>query len=227
MTPERWKEIKLILTKVLEQPLEEHDTFIDKACGDDLDMKKQVNSLLYFHGEIGEFLEKPVIPAGGFTSLTSLVTDKSLLNQGMVLQQRYLILEKIGQGGMGAVYKAQDKRLNNIVALKQIIVSGERLEKAFEQEAQLLAQLRHPALPKVIDYFHEAQSQFLVMEFIYGETLSQLLTTRGKPFEMHQVIAWTEQLLDVLNYLHSHNPAIIHRDIKPNNLKLTKQGQII
>lgn len=229
MTPEYWKDIKLIVEQALEHSPENRSSFIDKACGGNLDMKKEVNSLLHFYGEVGEFLEKPVIPITPNNSdiKTSPINNNSLLNPGMVLQDRYLILEKVGQGGMGAVYKAQDKRLNNIVALKQIMVSGDRLEKAFEQEAQLLAKLRHPALPSVIDYFHETHGQFLVMEFITGDTLSELLTKRKKPFEMNQVISWAEQLLDVLNYLHSHNPSIIHRDIKPNNLKLTKEDQIV
>lgn len=239
MNPERWKEIKLIVEKVLDLPEIERLAFIDKACMGDVEIKKEVESLLYFHNEMGEFLEKPVIPiapvdviaADNFSensaSKSTLINDGSLLKEGMILQERYLILEKIGQGGMGAVYKARDKRLNNFVALKQIIVSGERLKKAFRQEAQLLAKLRHPSLPTVIDYFTELDSQFLVMEFIDGETLSQLLSKRGKPFDLPQVISWFEQLLEALNYLHSHNPPIIHRDIKPNNLKLTKNKQIV
>lgn len=227
MTPERWKEIKFIVENALECPEIERSAFIEQACGQDLDMRKEVNSILYFHGEMGEFLEKPIVPGFNDGEKNNFVNKSLILNQGAILQQRYLILEKIGQGGMGAVYKAQDKRLNNLVALKQIIVSGDRLEKAFEQEAQLLAKLRHPSLPRVIDYFNEDNCQFLVMEFINGETLSQLLAKRGKPFEMSQIISWTEQLLEALNYLHSHNPSIVHRDIKPHNLKLTKQNQIV
>lgn len=227
MTPERWKEIKTIIEKALERPENERSAFIEQACNNDLELKKEVSSLLYFHNEIGGFLEKPVIPNNFDSSNITLRNNSSILNQEAILQGRYLILEKIGQGGMGAVYKAQDKRLNNTVALKQIIVSGGRLEKAFEQEAQLLAKLRHPSLPNVIDYFTEESCQFLVMEFIDGETLSQMLAKRGKPFEMSQIFSWTEQLLDVLSYLHSHNPPIIHRDVKPNNLKLTENGQIV
>lgn len=150
-----------------------------------------------------------------------------MLAANHILQGRYQIIEPIGRGGMGAVYKALDTRLRAIVALKEILVEGEGPRRAFEREAQLLAGLRHPALPKVSDHFMEGDGQFLVMEFIPGDDLGSLLSKREGPFALTEVLRWADTLLDALEYLHSHTPPIIHRDIKPQNMKLTDRGEII
>jgi formylglycine-generating enzyme required for sulfatase activity/predicted Ser/Thr protein kinase len=150
-----------------------------------------------------------------------------MLTQNSVLQNRYLIVRQIGQGGMGAVYLARDQRLNNDVAIKETFANTDRLRRAFEQEAQLLAALRHPALPVVSDHFVEGDGQFLVMQFIAGNDLETLLHRQGYAFSPREVIEWADQLLDALDYLHTQEPPIIHRDIKPQNLKLTERGQIV
>ncbi len=149
-----------------------------------------------------------------------------MLAVGTVLQNRYLIVHKIGQGGMGAVYEAKDQRLGVTVALKETIVNQEALHKAFEREAKLLAKLRHASLPVVSDYFFEGDGQYLIMQYIDGKDLGELLSEK-KIFPLVDVLNWTERLLDALDYLHSQNPSIIHRDIKPSNLKLTERGEII
>ena len=136
-----------------------------------------------------------------------------------VLQNRYRILRLLGQGGMGAVYEAMDERLDTAVALKETLFADERLRKQFEREARLLARMHHPALPRVSDHFAEGAGQFLVMQFIPGDDLSQMMTRKqGKPFPADQVLMWGDQLLDALDYLHTQDPQIIHRDIKPQNL---------
>ncbi|MDT4897689.1 MAG: eukaryotic-like serine/threonine-protein kinase [Acidobacteriota bacterium] len=150
-----------------------------------------------------------------------------MLAPNTLLQNRYLIVRPIGHGGMGAVYLARDQRLAHTVALKETFFTEERMRKAFEREARLLAHLRHPALPKVTDHFDEDGGQFIVMEFISGEDLEMLLAQRGEPFPVEQVLAWADELLKALAYLHSQDPPILHRDIKPANLKLTPQGEII
>src|SRR5688572_30465353 len=144
-----------------------------------------------------------------------------------VFQGRYRIVGPLGEGGMGAVYEAVDERLDTIVALKETLFTDERLRKQFEREARLLARLHHQALPRVSDHFNEGEGQFLVMQFVAGEDLQAMLTHRNGPFPVAEVLKWADQLLDALDYLHTQDPQIIHRDIKPQNLKLTARGQIV
>lgn len=150
----------------------------------------------------------------------------SVLTPGSILQSRYRIIRKLGSGGMGAVYEAVDQRLDTTVALKETFSLDSRLRRQFEQEARLLARLHHPALPRVSDYFTEGERAFLVMQFIAGADLAEIIATQPGPFPRNQVIAWADQLLDALIYLHTRDRQIIHRDIKPHNLKLTASGKI-
>lgn len=128
---------------------------------------------------------------------------------------------------MGAVYEALDARLHRTVALKETLVESDDLRRAFAREAHLLANLSHPALPKVIDHFSEGDGEYLVMDHIAGADLSQQLAGRGEPFPTQTVLRWADELLDALEYLHGNEPPIIHRDIKPSNLKLTPKGCIV
>jgi serine/threonine protein kinase len=128
---------------------------------------------------------------------------------------------------MGAVYEAVDERLRVTVALKETFAVDEQLRRQFEQEARLLAQLNHSALPRVSDFFTENERTFLVMQFIAGVDLAAVLNEQIAPFPCAQVITWADQLLDALVYLHTRERQIIHRDIKPQNLKLTASGQVV
>lgn len=150
-----------------------------------------------------------------------------MLSPDTVLQARYRIVRQLGQGGMGAVYEAVDERLDTVVALKETLFTDERLRKQFEREARLLARLHHQALPRVSDHFNEGDGQFLVMQYIAGEDLFEMLTRRNGPFPQEEVLLWADQLCDALDYLHTQDPQIIHRDIKPQNLKLTARGQAV
>jgi serine/threonine protein kinase len=150
-----------------------------------------------------------------------------LLRPASILQSRYRIVSQMGKGGMGAVYKAVDLHLAYTVALKQTLTRDEALWKQFEREAHLLAQLNHPVLPRVSDYFTEANRAFFVMQFIDGPDLAEIITQRPEPFPPDTVVAWADQLLDALIYLHARERQIIHRDIKPHNLKVTPTGRIV
>lgn len=128
---------------------------------------------------------------------------------------------------MGAVYIATDERFGSIVAIKETLFTDEKFRKAFEREARLLNSLKHPALPRVSDHFIEGNGQFIVMEYIEGEDLSEQIEHEGHAFAVGDVLNWAVQLLDALDYLHSQAMPVIHRDIKPQNLKLTPGGQVV
>jgi serine/threonine protein kinase len=167
-------------------------------------------------------MEEALLP----NSAIDLSRHSSVLAPGAVLQDRYRIVRQLGKGGMGAVYEAIDLRLDATVALKETFSIDERLRRQFEQEARLLAQLHHPALPRVSDYFTEDDRAFLIMQFISGADLAEIISQQPGPFPRAVVIAWADQLLDALVYLHTRDRQIIHRDIKPHNLKLTANGRI-
>lgn len=150
-----------------------------------------------------------------------------MLQNDDLLHGRYRIQRKIGKGGMGQVYKASDERLKTAVAVKEALVSDTRLLFAFEEEALRLARLRHPGLPNVIDHFVEGNGHYLVMEYIEGDDLRQRLRDKKGPFEVAEVLEWADQLLGILEYLHAQMPPVIHRDIKPHNLKLMPDGTLI
>jgi len=151
-----------------------------------------------------------------------------MLTPGTILQGRYRVERQLARGGMGTVYEATDERLDAVVALKETSFDEEDLRKAFEREARLLARLEHPALPRVSDHFTEGEGQFLVMQFVAGPDIEEMRRRReGGSFPPAQVLAWADQLLDALEYLHTQQPPVIHRDIKPQNLKLGARGQII
>jgi serine/threonine protein kinase/regulator of sirC expression with transglutaminase-like and TPR domain len=163
-----------------------------------------------------------------FKHSTGSLPDQTLL------AGRYQLLSRIGQGGMGAVYKAADTRFNNRpLAIKEMSSTGlppARLleaEAAFEREAHLLADLLHPNLPRIYEHFTENDRSYLVMDFIEGQTVEEHLEqVGGGPLPIEQVIKWAEQLCDVLNYLHTHQPPIIFRDLKPANVMMSESGHI-
>jgi serine/threonine protein kinase len=159
------------------------------------------------------------------TEYTDAIPEAPLLVDTIV-QGRYRIVRKLGRGGMGAVYEAVDQRLGITVALKATLSRAPSMRKQFEHEARLLASLQHSALPRVTDHFVEGNRAFLVMQFIAGVDLARIIAQQPGPFPRDQVIAWADQLLDALIYLHSHDRQVIHRDIKPHNLKLAATGQI-
>lgn len=148
------------------------------------------------------------------------------LEQGQTLINRYRIASLLGQGGFGAVYRVWDLNLSRTCALKENLDTSDEARKQFEREAQILANLSHPGLPRVTDHFFvPGQGQYLVMDYIEGDDLQKMLERSNGPLPEGKVLEWILQVCDALAYLHSHTPSVIHRDIKPANIKITPQGQ--
>ncbi len=164
-------------------------------------------------------------------------TDQlGLLQPGVTLQDRYLVLGVLGSGGMSSVYKGRDLHFPNVtklVAVKEMINMAadptmyEMVVRNFEREADLLATLSHPAIPRIYDYFTQESSSYLVMEFIEGRDLERLLGDTDDFLSEEKVITWAVELCDVLTYLHGHQPQpVIFRDMKPSNIMIDQHGHI-
>jgi eukaryotic-like serine/threonine-protein kinase len=160
-----------------------------------------------------------------------------MLARGAVLRNRYRIVQPIGQGGMGSVYLAEDVRLEG----RKCAIKAVRIDPSFEQdvinelqhqfsrEASTLARLDHPNLPKVSDYFTEVEQDYLVMDYVSGKDLKEIVddARRNNRFLTEvEVLNWARQLCDALDYMHNQDPPVLHRDIKPSNIKLTPSGLI-
>ncbi len=148
------------------------------------------------------------------------------LERGAVVNNRYRILEILGQGGMGAVYRAVDENLGVEVAIKENLFTTDEYARQFRREAVILANLRHPNLPRVTDHFEvPGQGQYLIMDFIEGEDLRQRMDREGQLPEA-EVIILGMAICEALTYLHYSDPQIVHRDIKPGNVKITPDGHV-
>ncbi|GMR11149.1 MAG: PQQ-binding-like beta-propeller repeat protein [Anaerolineae bacterium] len=172
-------------------------------------------------------------------ALSDITTETAQLGQlepGVTLQERYLVLALHGAGGMSSVYRARDLHFPNVtktVAVKEMInmatdpAMHEMIVRNFEREADLLATLSHPAIPRIFDYFTHESSSYLVMEFIDGKDLEALLRETDDFLPENQVVKWAIELCDVLNYLHLHKPQpVIFRDVKPSNIMIDGHSSI-
>ncbi len=167
--------------------------------------------------------------AGSATS-----TSTGLLTPNLLLKQRYRILGTVGKGGFGAVYRAEDVQLGNrLLAVKEMSQSSlnpQEIAEAtenFKREALLLADLKHPNLPRIYEHFSEAGRWYMVMDFIEGETLEAYLQKQPEGhLSVKETLQIGIQLCTVLSYLHNHQPSIIHRDLKPANIMRTPEGNL-
>ncbi len=156
---------------------------------------------------------------------------------GSTIANRYLLLDVIGVGGMGSVYRAKDlhfARVDRLVAIKELVIQTKDPEirktiaQNFEREANILAMLEHPAIPKIFDAFSEEDRSFLVMELVDGKDLEEMINNNPGYFPEERALDWAIQLCDVLSYLHQHQPTpIIFRDMKPSNVMVNQRGKVV
>lgn len=224
MKPERWQKIRRICENALERKLPAREAFLQDACAGDDQLRAEVDSFL--SGAIGKdgFIETPAIELAAMDIAKSGVRDAAPDLAGEMFLH-YRITEKIGAGGMGEVYRAQDNRLKRDVAIKVLpdifTDDPERLAR-FDREAMLLASLNHPNVATIYGIEQAGRKRFLVLELVEGETLAQRLASGPLPLEEALDICY--QIADGLQA--AHEKGIIHRDLKPANVKVTPEGRV-
>jgi len=218
MEVERWRHIEQLYHQALERSLPERDSFLAIACDGDECLRDEVESLLRLNSKADQFMEMPAL--GIAAQLLSNETFPDAIGSKLA---HYDILEKLGSGGMGVVYKARDEHLHRFVAVKVLPETfandSERL-KRFEREARSASALNHPNVITIYDVAHVHSAPYIVMEFVEGQTLRQMISTG--PLPMTVVMRLAEQLAEGLSRVHA--AGLIHRDLKPENVMVRHDG---
>src|SRR2546426_2632063 len=220
MTPERWQKVKEIFHSALERAPGERSAFLSDACGQDEELRKEVESLIASHERSGEFIDSPAYEAAA----ELIVHDKAQLRPGQSIGS-FEIISFISRGGMGEVYLAQDRRLSRKVALKILPASFtkdiDRLGR-FEQEARAASALNHPNIITIYEILKANSTHVIATEFVEGETLRQRLS--HTVLSLNQSLQIAIQIADALAA--AHQAGIVHRDIKPENVMLRPDGYV-
>lgn len=206
--------------EALELPREQRASFLDEACREAPELRRQVEALLQTNDRLSGFLSEPVYRRGETPQTAALAHP--LQAPGTRLG-RYLILELLGSGGMGAVYRGRDEKLERDVAIKMLmdgLLTGEEARRHFRREALALAKLNHPRIAAVYDVGEQDGLDYIVMELVQGESLAAKL--RSGPLEVKEATSIAVQVAEALEDAHEHG--VIHRDLKPGNVMITPKG---
>ena len=215
MTPERLSQIEELYHAVREREPEEHSAFLAGACNGDEELRHEVESLLAANLPGGCFLDEPVMRQAAGIFASQLSRNEQRLAPGLELGP-YVIETHLGAGGMGEVYRAKDKRLHRTVALKVLprqSADTPGLRQRLEREAKVISSLNHPHICTLFDIGRQADVDYLVMEFLEGDTLARRLEKGALP--LPELLEFAVQIASALAAAHA--AGIVHRDLKPGN----------
>ena len=218
MTPERWQKVEAVLQEALDLPPQDRVSYLDEACEGDADLKQQATSLISAYDESGDFIEQSAIVEDA-----RLLIDALDQNVGRDIGA-YTILERLGAGGMGDVYLAQDRRLNRRLALKILpafFAADDMRLRRFQREAQAASALNHPNILTIHEVGEHEDVRFIATEFIDGQTIRELIP---EDLKLDEILHIAEQVASALAAAHA--AGIVHRDIKPENIMRRADGLV-